>query len=289
MPGSTVEPDAVTPTTPDELRAIPKPPARWLAVLTVVAAVVVLLLWSVGTPAGVMGKINAVGYAICHQIAAHSFLIDGVPMPLCARCTGIYLGVMTGLAILIVSGRRRVRRMPPINIMIVLGLFVALMGIDGVNSYATLIPGLPHLYEPNNTLRLFSGLLCGLALITIVFPVFNDVAWQQPDNGRSVETLRELGGMVLIVAFVGLLLLSDRPTFMLILGVISTIGVIVMLSLIGTVLYISLFRLQNSLLAWRGLLLPALGGLTVAFMLIGGIDAVRLLLTHTWAGFAIGG
>jgi uncharacterized membrane protein len=237
----------------------------------------------------VIGKVNAIGYAICHQMASHSFLINGLPMPLCARCTGIYLGVMTGLLILIASGRRRVCKMPIPGVNIVLGLFIIAMGIDGVNSYATLIPGLPHLYEPNNTLRLTTGLLCGFAMINIVFPVFNDVTWQQPDESRSIHNWREFGGMIAILGFVGLLVLSERPTFLLILGVISTIGVVIMMSMIGTVLYMSLFRLQNTLRAWRGLLVPVLGGLTMAFVLIGGIDAVRLLLTHTWSGFTIGG
>ena len=95
--------------------------------------------------------------------------------------------------------------------------------------------------------------------------------------------------MIALLAFVGLLVLSERPTFLLVLGVISTIGVVVMMGMIGTVLYMSLFRLQNTLRSWRGLLVPALGGLTTAFVLIGGIDAVRLFLTHTWSGFTIGG
>ena len=267
----------------------PRQPSRRLTLLTGLAAAAVLILWSVGTPDGIIGKANAIGYAICHRIASHSFLIDGVPMPLCARCTGIYLGMMTGLLILIASGRRRVSKIPPTSVSVVLGLFVVLMGIDGVNSYTTLIPGLPHLYEPDNTLRLITGLLCGLAMINFVYPVFNDVTWQQPGEGRSIETRRELAGICAILGFVALLVLSERPTFLLILGVISTIGVVIMMSMIGTVLYMSLFRLQNSLRAWRGFLVPVLGGLTMAFVLIGGIDGLRLLLTHTWAGFTIGG
>jgi uncharacterized membrane protein len=34
----------------------------------------------------------AIGSVICHQIAARSFHLWRLPLPVCARCTGIYLG-----------------------------------------------------------------------------------------------------------------------------------------------------------------------------------------------------
>ncbi len=35
--------------------------------------------------------------AVCHQIPARSFWIAAEPMPLCARCTGIYFGALVSL------------------------------------------------------------------------------------------------------------------------------------------------------------------------------------------------
>src|SRR5215510_9270902 len=123
-------PPAIPPTAPAS-----QPFPRRLAIIVSIAAVIVLFAWIMGTPQGIMGKADAIGYAICHQIAGRSFLIDGIPMPLCARCTGIYLGVMTSLFIAVASGRSRVRRLPPPKVLAVLVLFVVVMGIDGVNSY----------------------------------------------------------------------------------------------------------------------------------------------------------
>jgi uncharacterized membrane protein len=41
----------------------------------------------------------AIGRLICHQIAARSFHLWSVPLPVCARCTGIYAGAaITALA-----------------------------------------------------------------------------------------------------------------------------------------------------------------------------------------------
>jgi len=68
----------------------------------------------------------------------------------------------------------------------VLVLFVVAMGFDGVNSYLTLLPILPHLYEPHNWLRLTTGTLEGIALAAVVLPVFNQTMWADATgaNGR---------------------------------------------------------------------------------------------------------
>src|SRR5579871_4457105 len=126
---------------------------RWLSILVGIAAVAVIGVWMWGTPPGVDGKIDAIAYAICHRIPGHSFLINGLPMPLCARCTGIYLGVMTSFLIMAASGRTKVSRLPPWSVIAMLGLFVVVMGIDGVNSYIGLFRG-SSFYETDNWMRL---------------------------------------------------------------------------------------------------------------------------------------
>src|SRR5260221_6125372 len=98
----------------------PRRVRRWLGILVAVGAVIVLVLWMIGTPGGIEGKADAVGYAICHRIAARSFLINGMPMPLCARWTGIYLGVMTSFLVAVAAGRTKIRLIPPIKVIVVL-------------------------------------------------------------------------------------------------------------------------------------------------------------------------
>ena len=41
----------------------------------------------------------AVGRMICHQRPDRSFFIDGHQLPVCARCTGIYLSSWAGLVV----------------------------------------------------------------------------------------------------------------------------------------------------------------------------------------------
>ncbi len=40
----------------------------------------------------------AVGSVICHQLPERSFFLDGRQLPVCARCTGLYLSGAAGLA-----------------------------------------------------------------------------------------------------------------------------------------------------------------------------------------------
>jgi uncharacterized membrane protein len=44
----------------------------------------------------------AIGHAICHQLPLRSFHVWGAALPVCARCTGLYVGAaVTSLAVLI--------------------------------------------------------------------------------------------------------------------------------------------------------------------------------------------
>ena len=267
----------------------PRRLSRRLSILVVVSAAIVLLVWAMGTPPGLLGKADAVGYAICHRIALRSFQVNGEPLPLCARCTGIYLGVMTSFLITMASGRTRASSLPPRRVLVVLGLFVVVLGIDGVNSYVHLFPGGTGVYEPHNWLRLVTGTYCGIAMFSLIFPIFNGTVWRQPNAARAVNSLRELAGLCAVAALVILLVLSEQPVFLWGAGLLSTIGVVMMLAMIDTVLFLSLFRLDRSANGWRDLAIPLLAGLTIAFIQIGGIDIVRFALTGTWAGFTLGG
>ena len=64
------------------------------------AAVLVFLGFLMVAPPGLLGKADALGYAVCHRIDARSFHIGTRQLPLCARCSGMYLGALLGLVFL---------------------------------------------------------------------------------------------------------------------------------------------------------------------------------------------
>ncbi|HRE46791.1 MAG TPA: DUF2085 domain-containing protein [Aggregatilineales bacterium] len=255
-----------------------------------VGAFLTVALWVILTPAGIIGKAGAVGYAICHQILARTFLI-GLPgaeaMPLCARCTGIYLGVLVGFAFAGMRGRGRAARLPHLPLLIVLGSFVALMGIDGVNSYIQLFPDVTGVYTPANPLRLITGMLCGLAVSSVLLPLFNRSVWEMPDQRRILDGWRDLLALCALGAAVVALILSERPLIRLILGFLSVGTVVFVLILIGCVLFLNLSR-HPLARGWRELALPLSAGVFLAFLQLGGMAALRFALTGTWGGFVIG-
>ena len=46
------------------------------------------------------GFLHWMGYGLCHQLPERSFFGGGVQVPVCARDTGIYFGVLISLALI---------------------------------------------------------------------------------------------------------------------------------------------------------------------------------------------
>ncbi len=92
-----------------------------------------------------------------------------------------------------------------------------------------------------------------------------------------------------MAAVVAVAVLIRVDTLLLALGVISVFGVVLMFCIVGTVMFLTLTRRENTLTTWRDLALPTLAGLAFAFVIIGGIDAVRYIFTGTWEGFDLPG
>ncbi len=268
--------------------SLTRPYSRLTVGTVALLAGVILGVWLLGTPSGLLGKADAVGYAICHRIAVRSFHTQDRPLPLCARCTGIYLGVITGLVFLVQRGRVRSSGLPPTNLLLVMALSGAALAFDGLNSYLSLFAFYRPLYQPHNTLRLITGMGFGLAMISVVLPVFNSIAWADPDPAPTLRSFKEMGVTYGIGAGVCAAVLIDQPTLRAVLGMISAVGVVLMFGVIGTVIFLIGTRRENTITRWRDLLLPVLAGAVFTFAVIGGIDAVRYWFTGTWEGFIIG-
>jgi len=246
-----------------------------------------LAAWLLLTPEGLLGKADAVGYAVCHRIDLRSFHLGTRALPLCARCSGMYLGALAAFGGLLALGKSRHGGFPRPALMAPFGVFAALWAIDGLNSYLTLIPGAPHAYEPNNLLRLATGLLMGLTLGTIVFAGLNQNAWRNWKKDPVVGSFREVGGLVLLAAVVGGLVLTENPLILYPLALLSAAGVLLVLGLVYTVVALLVLRRENRIDSWAGLAVPMGLGLGLAVLQIGLLDLARLTLTGTWSGFSL--
>jgi uncharacterized membrane protein len=244
-------------------------------------------IWLYNTPPGLLGKADAIAFAICHRLVSHSIMMGEQAMPLCARCTGIYLGALVGLFTMGGLGRRRAGGLPPRPLLVVLVAFIGIMGIDGINSYATLLPGVPHLYEPQNWLRLVTGTLNGLALAALIFPVLNQTLWRDWEDRPVLGRFRELGLMLVISSVMVALVLTGNVNILVPLALLSVVGVLAMLVALNTTVLLLTIRRENRATNWVGALTPLLAGFTMTMIEIGMIDLVRFSIFHTWSGFGV--
>jgi uncharacterized membrane protein len=252
-------------------------------------ALLALVSWLLNTPAGLLGKADAVGYAICHRIDGRSFHLGDRQFPLCARCTGIYLGVLVGLVGMFALGRGRAGGLPKRPLLITLFGFIGLMGVDGLNSYAHFFPGLPTLYESQNWLRLVTGTLNGLALAGILYPVLNQTLWVNWEERPILGRWRELAVLVAAAGVVVLLVLSDNPIVLYPLALLSALGVVTILVALNTTILLVVSRRENQAASWRGALLPVVAGFGLAIIQIAAVDAARYAVFGNWGGFPLPG
>jgi uncharacterized membrane protein len=264
--------------------------------LVVVAALLVFIGWFLITPPGLFGKADAIGYAVCHRISERSFHIGSFQLPLCARCTGMYLGAVTGLIFQAIIGRRG-GKIPHWSIIAVLVAFVAAFGIDGVNSYLYLLkqirlgflPSIQNIYIPNNTLRLLTGSGMGLGIAAMIFPAFNQSIWADYDDTRSaLPGWKAFGLMVVIQLVLDLLVLTESPIVLYPVAIISVLGVWLLLTMVYTIVWVMIMGQDNKFTKMRQLWLPLLAGFTIAMIQTAGIDLLRFWLTGTWGGFLLG-
>ena len=96
----------------------------------------------------------------CHQKAKRSFFVNKYQFPICARCTGLSIGYLLGILLVISQNRFSLF----INLALVLIMF-----IDWFIQYK-------QIKESNNTRRFFTGVFCGIGgigvgtfLISIIF------------------------------------------------------------------------------------------------------------------------
>ena len=250
-----------------------------LRIAVIAVPLLIVLIGVLSPPWTVLDKAHLVGYGICHQIPERTFFINGQPMPLCARCSGTYLGAILGFAGLLVLGRRRVGEMPPKGVLLLLGSFIVLMGIDGINSYLSFFPNTPQLYEPRNIFRLITGLLNGLALSLVVYPVFNVTLWHEVENRRSIAHVHEVAYFLPAVAIMAWLVQSENWLLLYPLAILSTGGVMILLTMVNSMIVLIMVRRESLATNWQQALVPILWGLAVSLLELGAMIAFRAVMT----------
>ncbi len=258
-----------------------------------IIAAVLLVVWGLETPPGILGKADAIGYAVCHRIDLRSFHIGVRQMPLCARCTGQYVGAMLGLLFQAMNARSR-SGFPSRRVLGLLVIFGLVYAVDGLNSFLSLppflqaFPWLPHLYEPSNTLRLLTGTGVGLGIAIILYPAFIGSIYITPDNRPAITGVGRLLGFIATGLLADGLILTGSTYILYPAALISAVGVIVLLTLAYTIAILRIFKKENTYSRLWHISLPLAAGFIVAMSQIAVLDFFRFIVTGTWSGFVIG-
>jgi uncharacterized membrane protein len=282
---------------------VPKPFSpllKWLGIGLALMGMVALLF---ATPGGLLRKTDYIAAAVCHRRLSHSFEVAGRQLPLCQRCTGTFPGALTGILVhLGLWRRRRSIAFPKWPFLLILILFAALWGLDGVNSttsdgqfhwllrsFISRPAGVGLLgYAPQPWLRLLSGTLMGMSMSVILVPAFNQSMWADGEETRTLRSWREIGQLLAIeLAMASLITLLEALPYrggLYAISIYSALAVLAMFTLLGAMMFVLLTRRDVGLRGWRDAWIPLIWGIVFAALVIAVMDGARLWLTGTIDG-----
>lgn len=237
---------------------------------------VVLLVW-LAAPWPIMLKLQAIAFGLDPQRPAHSFFLAGTQLPLEARKVGMYGGFALTVAVFWLRGQRRAAQLPPLPILAVLVAFLGAMALDGINNFFHDL-GLPYAYLPDNRLRLATGLLTGITIGGVIWPIFNMTFWREPTPSPVIRGIQDLAVVVLacVPLFAGVVTGIDGLLYpVAFLGAIGLVGLVVLLNV---VLVLVIARRENRATNFWDFLPPGTLGLGLATLELGGLALARFML-----------
>jgi hypothetical protein len=97
-----------------------------------------------------------------------------------------------------------------------------------------------------------------------------------------------LAVLVILALIMDMVVLTENPLVLYPLALISAAGVLVLLSMVYSMVWVMLFRLENRFRSLQQIILPLIGGFGLALLQIVILDLVRYVFTGTWDGFHLG-
>ncbi len=241
---------------------------QWLAGIAISTVLVLIWLPTLANRLGLERNLFFAVHGICAQ--SHNLIVGDVQFPLCARDSGIYLGLMTTLGVIAGRGRWRAGGLPPLPIGLTLVGFVVIMGIDGLNSTVAEL-GFQALYPPRNDLRLLTGLGFGVAMAVGLLLVANHTLLA-PDlidtEQAPIAGWYDLGLVLGALGMVVLAIATDQEILAWPLVLISVIGVTSVMSFAIALPISAIAGLNGRIRRPQQLLLSGSAGFLVALLLL---------------------
>lgn len=264
------------------------PVPRWWLWLGVILVSVVLAVFVFFTPPALLRKADYIAAAVCHRIPEHSFFIAHQQLPLCQRCTGTFAGALTGLLYQwVLVRRRRTRLFPPLWQWLLLGAFAAVWGLDGFNSYTTLLLGRETGilgYAPQPLIRLLTGTFMGLGMSIVLVSAFNQVFWSDALSEAPLPRWRNVVPLLALGLLQAALIFTLEPWLLYPVALYSTAGVVALMVCLGAMMWVLTLGREQTYSGWREIWLPLVWGLVFAGVIFIGMGSLRLLLTGSVDG-----
>lgn len=177
-----------------------------------------------------------IGYAICHQLPERSFFVFDQQLPLCARCTGIYIGMF--IAFLFYFFTKIIKKIkpikpPPLWINVLSIFFIFLMASHAISTIFIST-------SFDNTLRFITGILFGISLPWYLLITIN---YSKRFKFKNTEILnyKEYLLLSLITLAVSTIFLLQIPVILYLSAFISIIGLLIFIFLINATIFILIF------------------------------------------------
>lgn len=225
-------------------------------------------------------KVWAAVHGLCAQTPGHMLRFGEQELPLCARDSGIYLGVTLGVAFLLARGRWLAAGRPARWFWVLLAGILAFFAVDALNSLADDWFGLRLLYAPDNRLRLASGLALGLVLAVLLLWAVHLSFQERRREQRIVAGWPDQAGLLFLGLIGGLALGSGWPPLYIPLMVLSVGGMIASLVVLNALLVLLIGRGKEVLEDLREAGRP---------LLWGSILAVAEMAFLSWLRYRLGG
>jgi uncharacterized membrane protein len=111
-----------------------------------------------------------VGYGACHQRFNLSFNYMQAYMPVCSRCTGIYIGIILSAALILLFERKIRTQLPGRKIITATVILFVVMAVESGLSSLKII-------SSYNTARFLTGYAIGWFLPLLLIPLLNSVVF----------------------------------------------------------------------------------------------------------------
>lgn len=237
------------------------------------SAIGIALNWLHLHPGDLYARSLAIGSSVCHQLPSHSFHSGDLQFPICARCSGLYLGCFIGILYYAFQGRKSGL---PARGYLILSLFLtAAWGGDGLNSLISEMLAKPFLYTTTNTTRLITGFGMGLVLCTALMTLFNLTIWKNPRKEPLLGNFWQLPAYIFTTALLGSLLVFADGVIFRGLAYLSMLTVIAVITALYTIFWVILLKKENTFEKLSALAIYIAVGFATAMLQITLLSALR--------------